>query len=211
MINIILIDDHVIFSEGITNLLSLNDNFNLIGFYSDIEGLDDIFTKNRIDILLLDISIGPLSGIEYCKYIKEKNPTLKVLFFTMHIDDLIIGRAMKAGGNGYISKNSTSTILVEGIEKVMLGEIYYSPDVEKILLKQYKHIEMKKLPILSGREREVLELIIKGKTSNEIANYLFLSVKTVEFHRSNLLIKFDAKNVVDLTREAIRLGIVRIN
>ncbi|AFK05747.1 two component transcriptional regulator, LuxR family (plasmid) [Emticicia oligotrophica DSM 17448] len=211
MINIILIDDHIIFGEGITNLLSLNQNFNFIGFYSKTEGLDEIFENNRIDVVLLDVSVIPINGIDYCKYIKTKFHNPKVLFFTMHFDDLIIGRAMKAGANGFITKNNTKDVLFEGIEQIMNGNIFYSPDVEKILLKQYKHEEMKGLPILSSREKEVLELIILGKTSHEIADKLFISTKTVEFHRSNLLIKFDAKNVVDLTREAIKMGIVKIN
>lgn len=211
MINIILVDDHAIFGEGISNLLSLNPKFNFIGFYSKTEGLDDIFENNRIDILLLDISVLPISGIDYCKYIKVKFPNTKVLFFTMHFDELIIARAIKAGGNGYITKNSTSNVLFEGIEQVMQGNLFYSSDVEKILLKQFKYEEMKGLPILSIREKEVLELIITGITSHEIADKLYISTKTVEFHRSNLLIKFDAKNVVELTREAIRTGIVKIN
>ncbi len=211
MINILLIDDHVIFGEGISNLLSLNPRFNFIGFYSKTEGIDDIFEKNRIDVLLLDISVLPISGIDYCKYIKVKFPKTKVLFFTMHFDELIIGRAIKAGGNGYITKNNTSVVLFEGIEQVMKGNLFYSSDVEKVLLKQFKYEEMKGLPILSIREKEVLELIITGRTSHEIADKLYISTKTVEFHRSNLLIKFDAKNVVDLTREAIRMGIVKIN
>jgi DNA-binding NarL/FixJ family response regulator len=211
MINILLIDDHVIFGEGISNLLSLNPRFNFIGFYSKTEGIDDIFEKNRIDVLLLDISVLPISGIDYCKYIKVKFPNTKVLFFTMHFDELIIGRAIKAGGNGYITKNNTSDVLFEGIEQVMKGNLFYSSDVEKVLLKQFKYEEMKGLPILSIREKEVLELIITGRTSHEIADKLYISTKTVEFHRSNLLIKFDAKNVVDLTREAIRMGIVKIN
>ena len=211
MINIILIDDHAIFGEGISNLLSLNPEFNFIGFFSKTEGLDHVFENNRIDILLLDISVLPISGIDYCKYIKAKFPKIKVLFFTMHFDELIIARAIKAGGDGYITKNNTSSVLFEGIEQVMKGNLFYSSDVEKILLKQFKYEEMKGLPILSIREKQVLELIITGITSHEIADKLYISTKTVEFHRSNLLIKFDAKNVVELTREAIRIGIVKIN
>lgn len=206
-INIILIDDHLILGQGIAQLLATQPQFNFSGFFPNTEVVKPVLKNSSIDVILLDISVPPDNGIVFCKWVKNNHPSIKVLFFSMHFDSLIINRAMKAGGNGYITKDVNSQILYDAIQSLVNGEIYYSKNVENILLnKTPHHITIKDLPILSQREKEVLNCIVEGNTSHEIAEKLFISTKTVDFHRSNLLVKFDAKNVAELTREAVLHG-----
>lgn len=206
-IKVAMIDDHLILGQGLSQLLSINPSFEFIGFYSDTDMIKSILSEQKIDVILLDISVPPTNGIEFCKWLKQKYPSIKVVFLTMHFDSLIINRAMKSGGNGYITKDVDSTILFEAIMSVAEGKIYYSKNIENILLnKPFQQASSKKPPILSPRELEILNYIVKGFTSQEIAEKLFITTKTIDFHRSNLLVKFDSKNVAELTREAVLHG-----
>jgi len=208
MINVILIDDHNIFGEGIAKLISGDGRFNFINFFTNTDEAAIALEKEFVDVVLLDISVPPTNGIDFCKFLKKKYPVLKVLFFSMHFDESIINRALKAGGDGYMTKDSTSLQLFQAIETIYNGQKYFSPLIEDILLKRHIVPEIKDIPILSPREKEILEDIVRGLTSQQIADKLSISIKTVEFHRSNLLMKFDSKNIAELTSEAIRFGIV---
>ncbi|WP_435353507.1 LuxR C-terminal-related transcriptional regulator [Emticicia sp. SJ17W-69] len=208
-INIILIDDHLILGQGIAQLLASQPQFNFSGFFPNTEDVKPVLQNSSIDVILLDISVPPDNGIVFCKWVKNNHPAIKTLFFSMHFDALIINRAMKAGGNGYITKDVDSQVLYDAINAVVNGQIYYSKNVENLLLNKIPQtISIKDLPILSPREKEVLSCIVEGYTSHEIAEKLFISTKTVDFHRSNLLVKFDCKNVAELTREAVLHGLV---
>lgn len=209
MINIILVDDHPIIGEALSFFLSKNPDFNFLGRFKNVADTQKNYS-NEIDISLLDIGLPDQNGIELCKWIKHNYPRSKVIFFTMFFDELIIARAMKAGGDGYLTKNEGFEKVITALKTVMAGENYYSEEIERILLKKqtFKNVKTNYLPILTSREIDVLKLLIKGLSSKEIANQLFLSAKTVEFHRSNLLMKFDVKNVAELIAESIKLGIV---
>ena len=208
MKGIILVDDHLIIGESISHFFANNTLYNFIGYYASLAEVEKVFTQQKIDVILLDISMPVLNGIKLCSWIKANYSETKVIFFTMHYDELIIARALKAGGDGYLTKNGSFSEILTAIEAVLNGERYYSKDIEQILLKRQKAVPADDLPILSPREIDVLKLIIKGFSSKEIGDKLFISAKTVEFHRSNLLVKFDARNMAQLASEAIRMGIV---
>jgi DNA-binding NarL/FixJ family response regulator len=204
---LIIVDDHSILGYGLCALLSSKPNIEVIGYFSIVDEAKQKLQSEKIDVVVLDVSIPPNDGIVFCKWIKQNVPETKVLFLSMHDDNLIVHKAMRAGGNGYVTKGIDIDELYEAILKINNGYTYYSKDVESILLYKKNPTKSMHPPSLSKREREILSYIINGLTSHEIADKLFISIKTVDFHRGNLLIKLDAKNAAELVKEAVLFGI----
>lgn len=142
-------------------------------------------------------------------YSFKKFQDIKV-YFTVHNDEPIIGKVLKAGDDSPITKNNTGEVLSEGIDGVVAGSEYFSLEVVKVLQERFLHKELKNLPILSVLEKKILCLVLAGRTYYEISSQLGIPYKTVEFHQGNLYIKFNAKNIVDLAKEANRMGVLNI-
>jgi DNA-binding NarL/FixJ family response regulator len=213
MTQILLVDDHKIFTEGISSLLQKEPDLTVVGQCQNAQQVKEILKSIPIDLVILDINLGNESGLEICKYITDTYPTIRVLAMSMYDDESFITRMLKNGADGYLLKNTGGTELIKAIGTIAQGEKYYSAEITNIIMQSLNRQKKQEKSIyqlrFTRREKEVLDLIAKGKTTKEIANLLSISEKTVETHRSNLLSKFDVKNVVSLLKAAIEYGYVK--
>jgi DNA-binding NarL/FixJ family response regulator len=213
MTQILLVDDHKIFTEGISSLLQKEPDLTVVGQCQNAHQVKEILKSIPIDLVILDINLGNESGLEICKYITDTYPTIRVLAMSMYDDESFITRMLKNGADGYLLKNTGGTELIKAIGTIAQGEKYYSAEITNIIMQSLNRQKKQEKSIyqlrFTRREKEVLDLIAKGKTTKEIANLLSISEKTVETHRSNLLSKFDVKNVVSLLKAAIEYGYVK--
>ncbi len=212
MIRILLVDDHKIFTAGIASLLLHEPDFEVIGECQKAIQVKQFLQSNIIDVVLLDINLGEDSGLDICKYITEYHPLAKVLAMSMYNDESFIIRMIKNGALGYILKNTGAEELLKAIRMVYDGKNYQSNEVMEIIMKGLNRQKQQERSLydlrFTRREKEVLDLIAKGKTTRQMAAELFISEKTVETHRSNLLSKFEVKNVVSLLKIAMEYGYV---
>jgi DNA-binding NarL/FixJ family response regulator len=196
-IKIVIIDDHPMVIEGISMFLSKSDKFDVIESFTN--GLEVIeFAKNHsIDLILLDVFMPEINGIDLCKIIKQNNPEIVILGMSSQSERSLVMQFIQNGANGYLLKNATLEEFYDCIEKSIDGEIVFSSEV-KAMISKPEISDFKKLPSLTRREKEILILISKGKNSQEIADSLFLSFLTVQTHRRNILSKLEVKNVAEL-------------
>jgi DNA-binding NarL/FixJ family response regulator len=196
-IKIVIIDDHPMVIEGILMFLSKSEKFEVVAtFTNGLEVID--FSKNQtIDLILLDVFMPEINGIDLCKLIKQNNQDIVILGMSSQSERSLVMQFIQNGANGYLLKNATLEEFYDCIEKAMNGEIVFSSEVKAIISKP-EISDFKKLPSLTRREKEILILISKGKNSQEIANSLFLSFLTVQTHRRNILSKLEVKNVAEL-------------
>jgi DNA-binding NarL/FixJ family response regulator len=209
MIQIAITDDHTIVIEGIKTMLKSNKEIEVL---QSFENLKDTFENltSAVKVLLLDINLPDGNGINACKEILEKHPNLKIIALTNFEDSLFIKQIIKNGAMGYLLKNTSKSELSEAIKEVLNGNRYLPRKISDILLKDSIGMDNSSffIPKLTSREKEILNLIIKEFTTDEIANQLFLSAKTVESHRSNLIQKLGVKNSAGLVRVAFEKGLI---
>jgi len=215
-IKILIVDDHQIVRDGIKRILTDENDIALIGSVGrGIEALD--FIKcTRPDIVIADLSMPNMSGIELTAKIVSLYPEVKVLILSMFSDEEYIVMAIQAGAKGYLSKqDSTTTILLEAIRTIANDEEYYSPSISKIILKNFINNakntnigDIVKKHQLTSREKEILKLYVDGFTNNEIAEKLNLSVFTVKTHKNNIMLKYNFKSTVEMIKFALRNNIV---
>jgi DNA-binding NarL/FixJ family response regulator len=209
MIQIAITDDHTIVIEGIKNMLKSNKEIEVL---QSFENLKDTFENlnDSVEVLLLDINLPDGSGINACKELLEKHKDLKIIALTNFEDSIFIKQILKNGAMGYLLKNTSKNELTEAIKEVNNGNRYLPKKISDILLNDSIGIENSSyfIPKLTSREKEILALIIKEYTTDEIANELFVSNKTVESHRSNLMQKLGVKNSAGLVRVAFEKGLV---
>ena len=212
MTRILIADDHAMFADGISSILEAEDNIQVVGQCLDGPSTIQFLEKeSNIDILLLDVNLPGMSGIEVCKKVVSDFKATKVLAISMFNEESFVTEILNNGAMGYILKNTGREELLKAINTILGGKSYFSKDVTETIMKSLmKHRtgrngeESKKpLPKISRREKEVLDLIIKEHTTQEIAKQLFISLKTVESHRSNLLSKLNARNTAGLVRIAL--------
>ena len=212
MIKILLVDDHKIFTEGVASLLLHEPDVEVVGECQKAEQVKDFLKRISIDVILLDINLGGESGLDVCKFVVENYPSIKILAMSMYNDESFITRMMKNGASGYILKNTSADELLKAIKTVYQGKLYQSAEVLEVILRGLSRQKQQERSLyqirFTRREKEVLDLIAKGKTTREIANHLFVSEKTIETHRSNLFSKFDVKNVTSLLKIAAEYGYV---
>lgn len=212
MIHTLLVDDHKIFTEGLSYILANEEDIAVQGTCQSAEQTLHFLAKNQVDIVLLDINLGPDNGLDLCKLIHEKHPSVRILAISMHDEENFITKMLKNGAAGYLLKNTSREELLEAIRQVHAGENYQSKEVIDIVMKSLNRQKPLKNNYyqlhFTRREKEILDLVAKGLTTKEIANALFISEKTVETHRSNLFAKFDVKNVVSLVKMAMEYGYV---
>ena len=205
-------DDHKIFRDGIVSILEDIDDMQISQQADDGQEILDKLEKDQPHIILMDITMGDTSGIDITKIVKAKYPNIKVLVLSMHAESGYILKALEAGASGYLLKDAGSTEMINAIRTVFDGDTYYSQQVSKILV---QHITQGSQPKsnregipLTTREIEILKLIAEEFSNPKIAEKLFISIRTVDTHRRNLLEKLAVKNTAGLVKYAIKYGIV---
>ncbi|MFM2326522.1 MAG: hypothetical protein RIR31_724 [Bacteroidota bacterium] len=204
-IKIFIVDDHYMVIEGIQSLLQNEKNIEWMGHATNAASCMAFLQQQIPDVILMDINLPDKSGIDLCKEVKDKYPAIAVLGLSTFNQQSFIEKMMAGGASGYILKNATQEELMEGIETVIKGKQFLSFDAALALRKP--DIENKQ-PVITRREKEVLELIADGMTNNEIAQKLFISSTTVDTHRKNLLAKFEAKNIASLIKSAMQMNMI---
>jgi len=212
LVKVLLADDHVIVRQGLRALLEAT-GYEVVGEASDGNEAVDIVEREEPAIVILDLSMPGLNGIEALRRIKERSRKTKVLVLSMHATSEYVRAALRAGANGYIVKGSGISDLNEALESVLSGERYLSPQVERAALLDLiegpkNAVELDPVARLTPREREVLQLIAEGHSNRSIAEQLGLSIKTVDGHRTRIMNKLDLHDVAALTRFAMRHGFV---
>ncbi len=209
---IVLADDHVLIRQGLKKLIEENKSLEVIGEAGDGLELLDVLDKVAPDLIILDISMPNLRGIEVVDEAKNLCPDVKILMITMHKSEQYFLCAMSAGADGYLLKEDSDTELLSAIDEVMHGDIYISPQLSEEfsddMIRSYREKGVFPCETLTNREIEVLKLVAEGLTSKEIAELLSISIRTVEHHRANLLKKLNLKNTADLIKHAIQNGFI---
>ncbi len=209
-INIAIVDDHPLFIEGIVSILKEDKQINIVGIALSGASLLELLQHNEVNVLLSDISMPGMNGLDLCKQIKKLYPNIGILMLTMHEEPRIISNLLKAGANGYLFKNSPKELIINAIKTIAGGSIFVSDDVkEKIVFNianQPKQAPF--VPKLSEREKQVLLLVSQQLTTQQIADKLIISHHTVLSHRKNLLQKFDVQNTAGLITKAIEAGLL---
>lgn len=206
MTNILIADDHAMFADGISSILDTEVDINVIGKCLDGPSVLEFLKDNKVDVLLLDVNLPGMSGIDVCKTVTAKHPEIKVIAISMFNEESFVTEILNNGAKGYVLKNTGRDELLKAINTVLTGKSYFSDDVTETIMKGLMSQRTgskkakKEIPKISRREKEVLDLIVKEHTTQEIANKLFISLKTVESHRSNLLAKMNARNTAGLVR-----------
>jgi DNA-binding NarL/FixJ family response regulator len=213
-IKILLVDDHEIVRDGIRLLLEDEIGFEIVGEAENGHKALETCEKKDIDLAIMDINMPEMNGIEATEEIKSEYPDIKVLALTMMDEDEHIRKMIEAGASGYILKSSDREELLEAITTILEGRHYFSDDTtQRVMMDLVKSSTKKNDPDpdqITPREREILELIVKEYTNQQIADKLHISVRTVDAHRRNLLQKTDAKNTAGLVTYAIRYNLVEI-
>ena len=204
-IKIFIVDDHYMVIEGIHSLLQNEKHIEWMGHATNAASCLAFLQHQKPDVILMDINLPDKSGIELCKEVKDKYPAIAVLGLSTFNQQSFIEKMIASGASGYVLKNATQEELMEGIETVVKGKQFLSFDAALALRKTDTQNNM---PVITRREKEVLELIADGMTNNEIAQKLFISTSTVDTHRKNLLAKLEAKNTASLIRIAAQLNII---
>lgn len=211
-ISLVLADDHLLFRAGLRSMLEHEGELQIIGEAEDGHAAAQLVERLHPDILLLDISMPGLNGLETMRKLQELQTATRVIILSMHSDRHYVTEAIKAGARGYLLKDSTLEELVVGIRSVMRGDIYLSSRITGVLVNDYVSLSATvsgPSDLLTSREREVLQLIAEGSSTKDVASRLNVSVKTIETHRKRIMDKLDLHSVADLTRFAIREKIIQ--
>lgn len=217
MTNILIADDHAMFADGISSILKNEPDMKVIGKCLDGPSVLDFLKNNNVDVLLLDVNLPGMSGIDVCKEVTTKHKEVNVIAISMFNEESFVSEILNNGAKGYVLKNTGRDELIKAINTVLEGKSYFSEDVTETIMKSLMNQRTgakqakKELPKISRREKEVLDLIVKEHTTQEIANKLFISLKTVESHRSNLLSKLNARNTAGLVRITMEFNLLGDN
>jgi two-component system response regulator NreC len=212
-IRIVLADDHVVMRGGLRLILEQQEGLRVVGEAGDGREAVLLAEKMKPDVLVMDIGMPNLNGIEASRQVSTRFPEIAIVILSMHSDEGYILRALRAGARSYLLKDSAEADLVRAVRAVVAGKSYFSPAVSKVLLEDY----MRKLQrtgaedsfeLLSPREREILQLVAEGKSNKEIADLLHLSVYTVETHRASIMKKLNLRGIPELILYAVRKGII---
>lgn len=201
---VFIVDDHYMVIEGIRSLLQNEKNIEWMGHAMNADSCLAFLHRQLPDVILMDINLPGVSGIELCKQVRTQYPSVLVIGLSTFNQQSFVHKMMENGASGYVLKNATAEELIDGINAVMKGKTYLSDEAAQSLKKNVTG----GIPLLTRREKEVLEQIAEGLTNNEIAAKLFISVTTVDTHRKNLLAKFDAKNIAALVKMAVRMQLI---
>jgi len=214
-INIVLVDDHEVVREGIKAILESNKDLAVIATADNYENLQPILLLKKIDILILDISLPDISGIEVAKIVSKDFPEIKIIMLSMYLSEDFIFNSIKAGAKSYLPKNSSKNELIKTILQVYQSIDYFPEEVSAIILKGYlKKIKSQDksdvMQKLTKREEELLRLFVKGLSNKEISEQLFISIRTVETHKNHIMNKLDIKSSYDLLKYALKHNIIEL-
>ncbi len=212
-IRILLADDHTIMRNGLRLLLERQPGFQVIGEAADGRETVEMTETLRPDVVVLDVAMPNLNGIEAARQIAAKLPGIAVVILSMHSDESYVLRALKAGARAYLLKDSAESDLIAAIKAVTEGKAFFSPAISKMLLDDYvRRLQQRGVDdsyeLLTTREREILQLLAEGKSNKDVANLLSLSLYTVETHRGNIMQKLNLHSVPELILYAVRKGVI---
>ena len=210
IIKIAITDDHPMVLKGIQSMLVGTKEVKIVGVYQNAAETISNIEKDNPDVLLLDINLPDINGVDLCKQLKKNNESLKVIAISNFDEISFVKRMLNSGASGYLLKNTHKLELLEAFKAVLSGEQYLQKDIQQKILNQSfgKKEENKFLVKLTRREKEVLEAIAEELTTQEISDKLFISPKTVETHRMNIMSKLGAKNSVGIIKSAIEQGLL---
>lgn len=216
-IQVILVDDHQIVRDGIKSLIAGEPDVEVIGEASNHVEFFEILKEKSPDIVMLDISMPEVTGIEIARRLATEKPEILVIMLSMYMSEEFIVNAIEAGAKGYLPKTTTQKELVSAIKTIYGGGEFYSESVSNLLLKSYIkktqgkfNEEEKKTVTLTKRENEILKLFAEGLANKEIADKLFISIRTVESHKNNIMQKLELKSTVELVKYAIKNKIIEL-
>jgi DNA-binding NarL/FixJ family response regulator len=214
VLRILIADDHEVARKGIRSLLENHPGWEICGEASDGREAVASVTKLKPDVLLLDIGMPNLNGLDATRQILAIMPEARILILTVHDSEQVVREVLAAGARGFLLKSDTGRDLVTAVEALQQGRTFLTSKVAQMMVDVYLRPHSESDPsnpcVLTPREREVIQLVAEGKTTKEIATALNLSVKTAETHRTNLMRKLDLHSIADLTLYAVRNGIVQV-
>ena len=214
-IRVLLVDDHAILRDGLRAMLALSPDIQVVGEASD--GREALTAVERLapQVVIMDMAMPGMDGLEATRRIVKQSPETKVLVLSQHDNERYILPVLRAGAMGYVLKRSVGAELVTAIRAAQRGECFVPPSIAKVLLQNYRAQEQPELTVggadLTEREKEILRLVAEGRTSQEIAELLSLSKKTVMCHRANIYQKLGTHNRTELIKYAVRLGLIELN
>jgi DNA-binding NarL/FixJ family response regulator len=203
---ILLADDHVVVIEGLQKLLE--PHFDVVGTVEDGRALLEAAPRLRPDVILVDVSMPLLNGIDAARQLRRTVPQAKIVFLSMHADPVYVTKAFQAGAAGYLLKRSAASELVSAIQEVLKDRFYVTPLVAKEVIGDFIRQKPPPSPRLTHRQREVLQLTAEGKSLKEIGAILGISIKTVESHKSRIMEELGVRTTAELTKYAIAHGII---
>ncbi len=215
---ILIVDDHEVVRDGLKNILTSLDNISIAGEAGNGEDAVKMYSSLKPDLVIMDISMPGMNGIEATRVIKEKDPDARILILTMHDNQEYLNQIIRSGAKGFILKNTDKEELLDAVKTVASGDNFFSKDISKLIIDNYirtaketeKSDAYKEVP-LTKREIEILKLIASGYSNQEIANILYISYNTVDTHRKNIMHKLSIKNTAGLVRYAIEKGLISLN
>ncbi len=211
---ILLVDDHKLFRDGLRSMLDSQSHFTVIGEAGDGQSAIKLARELQPEIVLMDITMPDLNGIEAARRITAETPSTKVIILSMHSDRRYIIEALKSGARGYLLKDSALEEVVSAIDDCRADKVFLSSKISDFVINDYINIaktgETSAFTVLSAREREVLQMLAEGKTTKEIAAQLVVSVKTIETYRKQIMDKLDLHSIAELTKYAIREGLTQL-
>ena len=204
---ILIVDDHEVVRDGLRNILTSLDNISIAGEAGNGEDAVKMYSSLKPDLVIMDISMPGMNGIEATRVIKEKDPDARILILTMHDNQEYLNQIIRSGAKGFILKNTDKEELLDAVKTVASGDNFFSKDISKLIIDNYirtaketeKNDGYKEVP-LTKREIEILKLIASGYSNQEIANILYISYNTVDTHRKNIMHKLSIKNTAGLVR-----------
>jgi DNA-binding NarL/FixJ family response regulator len=207
-IRILLADDHAVVRQGFKMILGAQPDMEIVGEAGNGREAVEAAEKLRPDIVVMDVAMPELNGIEATRRITDSSPHTRILALSMHKDSVYVREILRAGARGYLLKDSPAPDLVAAVRAVASGEGYLSPAVSNAVLDDYRRHVTNPIDLLTSREREVLQMLAEGKTNKEIAVVLNLSVYTVDAHRGRIMEKLNLHSINELVRFAVRNGLI---
>lgn len=211
-ITIFIVDDHKVFRQGIASLIGYEEDMQVIGTAESVQEFMDNILDHEPDVILMDITLKDGEGTDATKWLREKRPDCKILMLSMHREDKYIRKVLDCGADGYMLKDAGTDEMMIAIRAIHQGQTYYSHQITQAIIQQMVSGKTPKKELvgqaLSRRELEVLKHIAEEKGNKEIADLLFISVRTVDAHRRHLLEKLQVKNTAGLVKHAIRMGLI---
>lgn len=213
-IRVLLADDHKILRDGLVSLLNNEDGIEVVGVADDGHELVKLVKKQSPDMVILDVTMPNMNGVQATRRIKLDRPEIKILALSMHTENQFVTQMLQAGASGYMLKDCAYEELITAVRMIMAGKYYLSDDITGVVVNNYlknmQDLTANDAAVLTQREKEILQLIAEGNSTANIAEFHSISVKTVETHRKNIMDKLDLHSLPELTKYAIREGLTSL-